>query len=273
MALASIADLSNGAGEFLEEAAGLSKLYDRFIQDDQRDVRERLPGIHASEISGCKRKIVYSLLGYDRQGTLSKNWAQRFKFGHAAHRMVQQDFHKLAKNSGGFVSFEDEIPIAPHLQSLAEKWFINSSTDGLFTFFEKPYENPYMRLLLEFKTESPDQYEKLKGPHAEHIEQCHVYMAALDVPVTWILYLNKGNQNNTPSEGPYLVRFNPALWAKLEARFQECHDFADKEVLPPRDESMVCEFCSFAWHCQPKYLRGDGGQKRRQLPMNVGKRL
>jgi hypothetical protein len=269
MPLVTIADLQlPGVEEYLLRAQKLSKMYDQFIEADPGNAGERAPGIHASEVSGCKRKIVYGLLAYEKRGQISKNWRQRFAVGHALHAMIQQDFFDLAAKSGGLVKFEceEQVIISPTRQPMAKKWFINSSTDGVFTFYDEPGGPPVMRIGLEIKTEAMDGYDKLKAPKPEHLDQAHVYMACLDVPAFWFLYINKNNQNNTSSDGPFLVTWDQRRWDALEKKFQECHDYADKVTLPEKEESMLCQFCAFSYTCQPASLVRPQKQQRAWRP-------
>lgn len=255
MPLTTIADLNNPeAASLILRARGISGLYDQFIAQGRGDKHTRLPGIHASEVHGCKRKIVYSLLAYPPKENISKNWRQRFQMGHAIHAMLQTDFEHMAAQSGGLMDFEREVLISPALQPAAEEWFINSSCDGVFTFRDVPGGPTQLRLGLEIKSEAPDGFAKLREPKEAHIEQAHVYMKCLNVPLFWFLYMNKGNQNNTGSEGDFLIPWDQKVWDGLEARFRECHDFADRLVLPEREESMLCQFCGFSSECQPPSL-------------------
>src|SRR4029079_11623392 len=85
------------------------------------------------------------------------------------------------------------------------------------------------------------------------IKQAHLYMAALDIPVTWFFYFSKGTQNNTNSEAPWLTVFNPEIWMETE---KECHvvlELARQKKLAPREESIGCDFCPYAWDCQPAW--------------------
>jgi len=267
MPLTRIADLAAPDDDTVKRMIRATKFaeeYDQFILEGRGDTHERRPGIHASECSGCERKIVYSLLATPRKDSISKNWRQRFQVGHAIHGMIQRDFHAMARKSGGLMTFEDEVKIAPEIQQIAEKWFINSSCDGIFTFFDEPGGPPALRVLLEIKTASPDEYDKLKAPKPEHIEQGHIYMKALDVPLIWFLYMNKANQNNTDTSGPFLVRFDPEIWEKLEVKFTRCFEFAERDELPPRLESLVCQFCAFSYTCQPTSLSGSFPSRRVQ---------
>lgn len=265
MPLLTINDLLNGdqkeVATLMGKATTLSSQFEAYLQQSSRGESSRLPGIHASEISGCERKIVYSLLGYPRSGgTTDNTWRKRFMVGHAVHAMLQREMHGMAEFSNHVITFQDECTIAPHMQPMAEKWQIHSHTDGMFIVREHWWGPASYRVLLEIKTASPTEYADLKEPKADHVEQCHVYMACLDVPMIWLLYWNKGNQNYTPSDNPkFLMKFNPKVWARLEERFERCHQKAALGTLPDREESVKCEFCAFAKECQPSFLNRAGG--------------
>jgi hypothetical protein len=281
MPLATINDLLTSAPDEVEglikKASALCDVYETHLAEDAGDAHLRVPGIHASEVSGCGRRIVYSLIGMERRELLTAPvWRRRFRIGHAVHEMFQRDFKRMARAMGisgvqdWHISFEEEVPIAPRFQAMAHEWSIYSHCDGVFTIRER-WDGPVvLRVLLEIKTKSPAQYEllmKKAHPELDHVEQAHVYMACLDVPMTWFLYYNKGNQNYTGTDIPgFLIRFDPLLWATLEERFRRAHDAAAAAVplagqllesnLPPREESVKCDFCAFSWTCKPARLNG-----------------
>lgn len=260
MPLLTISDLLAGGPDvehLLGRASMLSTMYENWLGTADGGESSRAPGIHASEISGCERRVVYSILGEKRSGgNVDATWRKRFKIGHAVHAMLQSDFAKMAVDSGFAITFQEELSVAPWLQPIAAKWDIYSHCDGLFTVRETWQGPALLRVALEIKTASPAEYEKLNKPKPEHIEQAHVYMACLDVPMTWLLYWNKGNQNYTGTDAPnFLVKFDPKLWAELETRFERVHVAAATGQLPEREEGVRCEFCAFAHVCQPTYLR------------------
>lgn len=278
MPLATLNDLLTGDPHEVEglikKASSLGDVYETYLDEDPGDTHTRAPGIHASEVSGCGRRIVYSLIGMERRELSGRAWRRRFKIGHAVHEMFQRDFKRMARALGirdtqaWHISFEEEVPISPRLQAMAREWGIQSHCDGVFTIRER-WDGPVLlRVLLEIKTKSPTQYDllmKKAQPEPDHIEQAHVYMACLDVPLTWFLYYNKGNQNYTGTDIPgFLIRFDPLLWGALEARFRRAHDATAAAVpldgqllegnLPPREESIKCDFCAFSWTCKPARL-------------------
>ena len=274
MPLASIADLNGDNAEVtlrINQAKRLATIYDTYVNMMQ-DGHSREPGIHASELYPCMRQAVYSVGGTPRQPNVSKFWKQRFKVGSRLHSMYQEDFHGMAKASikhemfqhalrvamemDCFMEFDDEVRVRPELQPLAAYYKIYSSCDGVFRFYDSSTRELVLRIGLEIKTASPDEYKELKGPKEEHMRQAHLYMGCLDLPLMWFLYTNKGNQNNTKSEAPYLVVYRPEIWSELELRFQAVHAAVQAQVLPPRVETVVCEFCAWSYTCKPSNARG-----------------
>jgi len=264
-----IADLERPKDELvplIEMATKLSDTYFDFLANDTATHKykvfiggegERKPGIHASEISGCFRRLVYSVSDTERKSdpkTTNVNMRMRFKLGHAIHAMIQDDLERMAEASNGALHFLKEVRIVPGVSPVASEWGIESSCDGVFAFLDKD-KNPYMRVGLEIKSASDGEYEKLKEPKKEHAEQTCVYMACLDLPLMWTLYYNKSNSNFTSSHPPFLSQFNRKLWESLELRFVKTQYLADTKNLPEREEGMPCKWCPFSWHCNPSILQ------------------
>ena len=231
MGLVTIADLHNQPSDIVAKytawASDIGEMYEKFILEDDEDVafvagwhgaKGRSSGIHASEMSGkCRRPVWYSLTGVQRQDAkIDPFWKKRFRIGHMYHAMVQDDLRRMCEKSGGLMSFEREVKINPSLQAIAAQYDIQSSSDGIITFRDFPWGPAVMRIGLEIKTESPDQFKELKTVKEQHQRQTCVYMRCLDVPLLWTMYINKGNQNIVPSKPPYLFTFDFRLWGEIE---------------------------------------------------------
>lgn len=264
--------------KYMSWAGDLSDMYETFVREDDDDVtftagwnsaKSRSDGIHASEMSGeCRRPVYYSLKKTKREDhELDPFWKKRFRVGHVYHAMVQDDWRRLCEKSGGLMSFEKEVRIDPKLQAIAEQYNIKSSCDGVITFRDEPWGAAKMRVALEIKTESPGQFEQLKEPKQQHRRQTCVYMRCLNAPICYTQYINKGNQNIKPSKDPYLFSFDHQLWGQIEKETVEVIHLATIDEIPPRSESMLCEFCGFSSTCKPEYLikkqKRDEGKKRR----------
>lgn len=259
----------------------LSSIYYDFIDRDQNEgykytvqifggsSKARKPGIHASEISKCERVMVYSLMETERKPNeegIATNMLMRFKLGHAVHAMVQNDWHRIAKENPN-IEFDDEVRIHPGLGGKAEEWNLMSSCDGVVTILRDGV--PQVRLGVEIKTESGPQFDKLRKPRADHLEQvCH-YMAALDLPLMWTFYYNKSNSNITNSQNPWIFPFDKALWEDgLEMRFARAQHQADTKTLPDRKEGMQCDWCSYGHTCKPDRLTR---RKKAHKPVQISR--
>jgi hypothetical protein len=240
-----------------------------------RGERDRKPGIHASELSGCKRKMVYSLMGTPRRIQSHEKdigMQRRFDIGTMVHAVIQHEFHLMcawynSTQTQVCLTFQDEVKINASLGGLAAKYEADSSCDGSFVFWQAGYNAegqlawiPFLRVGLEIKTASTDEYAKLKEPKKEHKEQTCFYMTMLGIPLMWVLYYNKNNQSYTSSEAPFLSKYNYHMWVNsLEPRIVEAFEMARDNKLPPRSEGMPCGWCPWGWTCQPNYLKPNRG--------------
>jgi CRISPR/Cas system-associated exonuclease Cas4 (RecB family) len=260
---------------FVQQVSQLSGYYEQWKSQDNGgyaytvDIpgsRERSPGIHASEISKCLRRLTYSVMGETRRpptgASRDVNMQMRFNIGHAVHAMLQHEFklmcawvnENIYAGTGWSVFFEDEISIHPGVSPTAKEWDLHSSCDGAFTFSCNGVV--VLRVGLEIKTKSKDEFDKLKTPEKDHIEQAHLYMAALDLPLMWFVYYNKSNSNYTKAIAPYLIQFSDEIWGKqLTPRFSEAMQRALTKDLPKRTEGMFCRWCPFAWTCDPPSIK------------------
>lgn len=255
MPLLRIADLDTAPPSLFELAQELSTDFEKWEGQDEHD---RPPGIHASEISGCPRRAVYTMIDTQKMEKPDPMWRKKFKHGQWVHSGLQRDMHQWARSLGGKLKFQDEVPINPYNSHVAREFEIFSSCDGIF-IIRVPDQNGKLvdavRVGLEIKTASPAEYEKITEPKEAHIEQVHTYMACLDVPCFWIMYYNKGNENTTPSRGRFFVRFQHAIWDRLAERFNRWHELVEQTVLPDREEGIGCEWCPYRWTCNPQNVR------------------
>lgn len=284
MGLVSISDLFTQPPDMLAWyrvwAQDLGEMYNNFVRQDDEDVsfevgwhgaKARSAGIHASELSGtCQRPVWYSLTGEQRtDAELDPFWKKKFRVGHVYHAMVQEDWRRLCEKSNGMLTFEREVRIDPELQLIAKQYDIQSSCDGVINFHDQPGGPPVMRVGLEIKTESPDQYKDLKKPKDQHLRQTCVYMKCLDVPLLWTMYINKGTQNEVPSKPPWIFDFDHKLWNTIESEVKHIVHLATVNEIPDRSEGIWCEFCGYGAACQPDYLakkaRRVAGKKARAV--------
>lgn len=255
MKLTSIADLATKEihAVITDTAYKLSDRFDDYLanyrEDGNDDGAHRSPGIHASELCQCKRQVVYTMYSTEKRSTTSPTMQKRFNMGNAVHHMLQRDFHRMARRSKGRLTFQDELKT--HETELGRQLDLTSSCDGVFTFWDENRQ-PIVRVGLEIKSAAPDDWAKMKAPNPKHIEQAHLYMRCFDLPLMWFLYWNKGNQNYTKMEAPWLMKFDQRIWDKQETRARDCLTSADAEELPEREEGYHCSWCPYAYLCEPK---------------------
>lgn len=279
--LLTIDDLGKeGWQSLLPNAAWLGDLYEEFKKHDTdfRNIHAtmggdegRANGIHASEVSGCLRKVVYSLMETEKKNkadSVDTNMRRRFQQGHMLHALFQSDFDRMCWMSDGTVEFKPEVEITPDLNEVAKEYGIYSHSDGEFTFFAG--HQPYLRVGLEVKTMSDGEFAKLKKPLDYHVEQAHIYMKVLDLPLMWFFYYNKSNSNWTTPKAPFLMAFDHRIWTRLENKIRHAYKLAAEKTLPEREEGMSCKWCSFSWTCLPTILQARGGGSRRRSPPKPG---
>lgn len=256
MPIRTIREFQNaGASERALARKTISKLGDRYESFlNNRTEPPREPGIHASEISVCLRKIVYSISTPRDNKRPSAFWRRKFELGHAVHSMVQAQFREMAGIPAHRIRFVDEVKIHPDKQRLAADFDIHSSTDGVFDLLDEWMEPEY-RSILEIKTKSKDEYKKLREPEPEHVEQAHVYMACLDVPYTWFFYWDKDTHMYTHPTDVFLITFDQQLWDNIEDRMMHAYGYMREGSFPPREDGYHCEICAWSNTCQPKYLQ------------------
>jgi hypothetical protein len=249
--------------EHLKAYDSLRFLYMRLIEQRTEDVKyqvriptgsSRKPGVHASEVSGCARALTYGIGGMERRSNnTNTNMHMRFAVGHAVHSMLQHDFHSICSqfaHNRATMSFKDEVKIDPSLGGAADEWNIQSSCDGVFTWYEEG--GPVRRLGLEIKTESEKGFLDLHQPREKHRAQTTIYMKCLDLPMMWVLYYNKSNSNFTSPSPPWLFQFNRNYWDQMERKIADATIAARGGILPKKEETYECSWCPFTWTCKPK---------------------
>ena len=280
--LLTIDDLkAEGWQNYLPHIHQLGDWYTEFLRRDTanrnivvelRDGLERKPGVHASEVSGCLRRLVYTLGGkvekLSRPEDVDVNMKMRMRLGTAMHAVLQDELQRMCVMFGaGYVEFEDEVEISPELGGFAAKHNCHSHGDGIFTFYTQQLE-PCIRVGLEIKTASGPEFEKMKSPKGYNVDQAQIYLECLDLPLMWFLYYNKSNSNWTKPKAPWLITHDPKHVKRLESKIVLAYSWARRGELPEREEGMPCGWCPFAHDCKPAYLRMK--QSRRKGPPKPG---
>lgn len=246
--LTTIADLEKHA-DVLDQLAPLAGLYQRYLENPYEG--HRTPGIHASEVTKCRRQAYYTLRGVKGTSRPNASMQVRFEHGHAIHEMVQRQLRYMTNTCKDFTAtFEAEVSTAA--TPLGKSHKITSHCDGILSLLDAN-KKPFIRVGLEIKSEAHDSYVKLSGPKEAHLDQATVYMAALDLPLMWFLYINKNNGEHTPMIEPWLVRFDAPRWQRIFERIEDTLAHAEAEVLPAvqqGESGFHCTFCKYQSVCK-----------------------
>lgn len=247
--LLSIQDLiSNpGALELLGTPQSLSTAYTEYLEHPYQPPRP--PGIHASEIIKCKRQAVYSLSGTVAAPKPNARMNARFEIGSAVHEMVQRHFTYMSNTRKTAPKFRFEREVSTIKTPLGQRYIIDSRADGVYTLLDVE-DKPFARVGLEIKTISSSDFAKLKAPEERHLDQATVYMACLDLPLMWFLYINKESGDRTPMVPPWLTVFDAARWARIRDRIESALNDWSSGVLPPKETGFHCTFCAYANTCE-----------------------
>jgi CRISPR/Cas system-associated exonuclease Cas4 (RecB family) len=247
MKLTTIDDLDKHPTLAIEAGISLSELH--FDYYKKLPAHHRAVGIHASELCTCLRQVGYTLKNFKKVPQVPVDMAQRFEHGSALHEMIQRHLRYMANMSGHRFKFEAEVSTAD--TPLGKRYGITSSCDGVCTWFNDD-GTPLLRIGLEIKTESPDEWAKLKAPRPKHVEQATVYQACLDLPLMYYLYYNKGTQQETPMNGTWMLPFNKEIWSSLEDKIDrvlETH-YSGGPLLEGK-KAFHCRWCPYQHDCQP----------------------
>jgi hypothetical protein len=202
-------------------------------------------GLYASEIGLCDRRVVYSLQATPKKGEVPLFLKRLFDVGIGMHEVIEERMRRFSEKNG--LHFEAERKIDPSNSAIAEAWGIYSRCDGIFTDVATGE-----RLLLEIKTLPGKEFGELGGKPAERdLDQVHVYMACLEIQECWLLYANMETGEETGGS-PWLFRFDPERWARLQVKFARLRDAAVKGTLPPPEPGRSCDSCPYAWTCEPQ---------------------
>jgi len=247
MRLTTIEEIKSNPGMVLDASFSLSNLYERYFENPPKD--HRAAGVHASEVVQCMRQAYYSLVSTKKESAIDLDMHRRFLIGEAVHESVQRAFRYVCNmSSAPKITFQSEVSTVG--TDLHRDLKVTSSCDGVFTFYDQS-TTPFLRMGLEIKTESSTSWKNRSKPEEKHIDQGHVYMKALDLPMMYFMYINKESGTVTPCETPFIQVFDPERWAKIEKRIFTVLDFEALGEPPDFEKGSHCYWCAYRQTCRP----------------------
>ena len=179
--------------------------------------------------SACHRELYYDRIGADPVRSNYVSELKLFALGHYIHDGIQAALLKI------FPDFKSEVRVS--LPSL----HIEGSADGTTRDW-----------VIELKTVGDATFKTLVRPKKDHVWQVHSYMSALGLARAQLLYINR----NTGDTRNFRIKFQPEIWAKIEALIQTIED-AVAAGEPPIgvDKPYTCRGCKFLRICEPACLQ------------------
>lgn len=225
----------------------LDEAYSELVLSAPRDDRGGV--FHPSAIGFCGRRSVYEYLKYEAQNNFEEWDLEIFDMGHSVHDLVQGKLGQLARvlePKGIRIEFKPEVR-RPDIDALHDDLGCGGTTDGLFRIWmPDAWEQ---RSVLEVKSMKDDFWQQLKGPKKDHQMQAHLYAFRFDCPIIYYWYYNK----NTSRRKVYTELFDQEVFKAAIDRLSEWKDYADRNELPPREESWYgCPRCPYNHHCKPQ---------------------
>jgi CRISPR/Cas system-associated exonuclease Cas4 (RecB family) len=229
-------------------------LINQMEQESKRThIRKEEPQFRASGVGGCKRKMMYKLLGYEEQlGHISVFTLEQ---GTLVHEMIQG----YLQRAGIVESMEEELRILPNL---------NGHYDGVIVLNGERY-------LLEIKTINGEGYERLvkyNSVYKKYIIQAHCYMHALGLTKTLFLFVNKNHslsdacKEEVPSADPLFheveVKFDDKVWEEIKDKIAELTDNFKNGIMPPFKRVSECSYCTFKNKCESDWASEKESKKK-----------
>jgi CRISPR/Cas system-associated exonuclease Cas4 (RecB family) len=196
---------------------------------EAKNYSRKLGVYHPSSLhpQACRRALYYDRIGITPKRSSSFKARKLFKLGHIIHDGIQATLEKM------FPGFEPEPVIA------FEALNIYGHADGVLR--EKDW-------VIELKSIGDASYKVLVKPQKKHLWQVTCYMAALDIPRTQLLYINR----NTGDMRLFRVRFDVEIWEQIVQIIRETEAAVTEGVAPlGLNKSYTCRQCKFKHHCEP----------------------
>lgn len=205
---------------------------------------------------GCKRMLVYQRLGIERsKEDLEDEWTYNIigicDSGTDRHERIQKivanmdgvetlDIEELVKEAnqlGVNTSIVSWNKSHTECRCINEDYKISFQPDGAFRFNKK-------ECLLEIKTTSMFQFQKLNAPKWEHIRQATLYALGLNMRYVLFFYEDR----NFTRHKLFLFEVTEDLKQEMMEKVRYLEECLKNNILPPKEEDK-CTYCDYKGRC------------------------
>lgn len=202
----------------------------------------------------CDMRLFFQLIG--EREVLKKHPQQAvFDMGTAVHLMMNYYMHTMAI-SKNFV-YNDEVPLWKASAS-ADKYQLCGSTDGVMERTVTINETQlHLRATIDWKSINSSGFSSLRDSvGSDYEKQMHGYMISGNIPVTFVVYVNKDNSvfKSIP------VMFSPAIWDPIADRLSRIIQITNEMKEPMKTIGTHCSGCPYVEECEPE---GFSAKRRR----------
>ena len=205
----------------------------------------------------CDMKLYFQLVGGEEKRKKQPKQAL-FDTGTAIH--LQMGYYMQTMAISYDFTFDEEVKLWKN-NPRADEYMLCGSADGVIERKIKIDGQWYLiRVIVDWKSINSSGFVKLgDSPGSDYAKQMHGYMYTGDIPITFVLFINKDNSvfKNTT------LLFTPKIWDPIAKRLKGLIEKANNMEEPIKTVAGHCTGCSFLEECKPEGLRKATRGRRR----------
>lgn len=205
----------------------------------------------------CDYQLYLDLIGAKAVPKIHYSLQCVFDTGTAVEAQLQYYLHTYAMKQGWV--YNSHPKIKSNSSPVAREYVIGGEGDGEGTIALSG--ELVMDCLFEIKTARESAYQRLVDPRKSHkgyIKQMHAYMACLDLPFGWLIFINK----NVSHIKAFPIFFDHVIWKDITDRLDMIKDAVKRGKQPAKTVSNYsCLECKYLEVCGPPI-------KKRSTPLS-----
>lgn len=175
---------------------------------------------HPSSVGYTKWKLLVTKLGIER---MDSDLLRIFEMGNMVHEFIEDTVAETLPEVD-----EDRIEVP-----------IEHEEDGLVFTGHADLYDPEQDIVYDFK--SRGGWYNFDPPNDRHLDQLHVYMAALDADYGQVIYVNKKNLEIRPWPEGAPFTFDDERWRDIKLRCMDVRNNLELRGLPTCEEEIPFE--------------------------------